>query len=78
LIGSLAAYASMSLSIFYDEISRQFSSGKQTSNYLVYQVILFGFVSFFCFTILQAMKRNGIDLKSTNFKKKVFFLFNVL
>lgn len=24
------------------------------------------------------MKRNGIDLKSKNFKKKVFFIFNVL
>ncbi len=77
LIGSLAAYSSLSLSIFYDEARRQFGSSKETY-YLVYQVILFGFVSFFCFTVLQAMKRNGIDKKSKNFKKKVFFVFNVL
>ena len=78
LIGSLAAYCSLSLSIFYDEANRQYSSGKDTTNYLVYQIILFGFMSFFCFSVLQAMKRNGIDLKSKNFKKKVFFIFNVL
>ena len=63
--------------MFYDEANRQFKSN-DSSYYLVYQVVLFGFVSFFCFSLLQAMKRNGIDKKSKNFKKKVFFLFNVL
>lgn len=78
LIGSIAGYLSLSVAIFYDEANRQYNPETSDTFYVVYQVILFGFISFFCFSVLQSMKRNGIDRKSKNFKKKVFFVFNIL
>lgn len=77
LIASLVAYLSLSLSTFYDEANRQYTHGTEIY-YIVYQVVLFGIISFFCFSILQGMKRNGVSKQEKNFKKKVFFIFNVL
>lgn len=77
LLGSIAAYLSLSMAIFFDEANRQRSSSSESS-YILYQLILFAFVSFFCLSFTQSMKRNGIDVNQKNFKKKVFFVFNVL
>lgn len=77
LVGSIAAYMSLSLAIFYDEANRQYSNSL-TSSYIVYQLILLVFWIFFSYSILQSMKRNGIDKRQKNFKKKVYFSFNVL
>lgn len=77
LIGAVVGYLSLALSMFYDEANRQYSNGTEMY-YVIYQVILFGIISFFSFSLIQAMKRNGVSKNEKNFKKKVYFTFNIL